>query len=94
MPVRIDDLAENEAVWDAVMEIREQDWWVGATDLDEEGVFRWFDGGDELPFSAWYEGEPSNWEGSEHCTAYWRAPQWNDVPCSIRLGVICELPAE
>ncbi len=87
--VRIDNAAENLALWGAATAVHEQDWWIGLTDIDSEGTFTWTDGS-EPTYTAWHDGEPNDDEGDEDCSALWREPLWNDVSCRARLGVLCE----
>ena len=42
--------------------------WIGASDLESEAVFRWFYSGDQLTRDLWSAGEPSPRTGdSENC---------------------------
>lgn len=67
--------------------------WIGARDVDEEGVWKWLDGTRVEGF--WVPGEPNN-NGNEDCAAVYPAPNknpfmtWNDAPCSHHLKWICE----
>jgi hypothetical protein len=88
-PIRIDTPEENEAVWLEAISIRDQWWWIGLSDRDEEGVYRWADGA-EATFLGWADGEPNNSGGYEHCIHYYDAERWNDIDCEAALGVICE----
>lgn len=68
--------------------------WIGARDVDEEGVWKWLDG-TQLSEGFWNYGEPNN-QGNEDCAAVYPAPNknpfksWNDAPCSHHLKWICE----
>uniref|UniRef100_A0A3B4EP78 C-type lectin domain-containing protein n=1 Tax=Pygocentrus nattereri TaxID=42514 RepID=A0A3B4EP78_PYGNA len=68
--------------------------WIGLTDGDEEGVWKWVDV-DTLIFSFrfWKLGEPNSY-GDEDCavTGYGSGPEksWADFPCSYKCVWICE----
>jgi hypothetical protein len=68
--------------------------WLGATDLEVEGTFRWL-GGDPLEYTEWFMGQPNNLQGLEDCTEL-RAidGQWADLPCTDEVArqALCERP--
>ena len=41
--------------------------WVGASDLESEGTFRWFYDGEELTRDLWSPGEPGRSDTEENC---------------------------
>ena len=41
--------------------------WLGASDLESEGVFRWFYDGQELSRDMWSPGEPGTSDTEENC---------------------------
>ena len=55
--------------------------WLGATDKDSEGSWKWIDG-TPWDFSRWYPGEPTNSSGVEHYLMAWSNDgsnqHWND----------------
>ena len=65
--------------------------WIGATDSEEEGKFRWVDGS-SVAFSNWNTGEPNNSNGNEDCVHIYggHRNKWNDKNCAHRLPFICE----
>lgn len=89
--VKIGDRRTNEALHEIATAVRPVEYWIGLDDLDEEGVFRWADG--SLPlFTAWDAGEPND-SGGEDCAHYWAdRPLWNDIPCEVQFGAICQRP--
>jgi hypothetical protein len=63
--------------------------WVGATDEQKEGDWRWVNGA-PIRFSAWLPGEPSNYHGYENVIAIEKGGGWNDEPSDYRMAFICE----
>lgn len=63
--------------------------YIGLSDQDREGVFKWEDGSPFI-FSRWAGGEPSDRRGRENCVELYRFFAWNDVPCSEEYHYICE----
>ena len=62
--------------------------WIGATDGDEEGTFRWTDG-TPLTYSNWDLGQPDDAIG-EDCAQYWVSGKWNDNNCGNQHYFICK----
>lgn len=65
--------------------------WVGASDIEEEGVFRWTSGS-TVAFDAWGNGEPNN-SNDEDCASsnYQRTTgRWNDANCNGNRPFSCE----
>ncbi|XP_034531326.1 uncharacterized protein LOC117806483 [Notolabrus celidotus] len=67
--------------------------WIGLTDVDEEGTWKWLDG-TRLTDSYWNTGEPNN-QGNEDCAATYPRDNpffaWNDAPCNFKLKWVCEM---
>jgi hypothetical protein len=65
--------------------------WIGASDEQEEGKWRWVDGSG-LEFQSWKGGEPNNANGIEHYAKLERNGHWNDVHVGPHKndGFICE----
>nr|XP_057910099.1 uncharacterized protein LOC131105709 [Doryrhamphus excisus] len=65
--------------------------WIGLSDLDHEGKWKWVNG-EELDFEGfWQKGEPNNSDGNEDCVEVSRAGRgWNDMPCGEQLSWVCE----
>ena len=64
--------------------------WLGGTDEDTEGIWRWTDGS-AFSFKNWKRGEPNN-HGNEHCvhTDIGDNQQWNDNQCTDKLKFVCK----
>ncbi|XP_019626527.1 PREDICTED: proprotein convertase subtilisin/kexin type 9-like [Branchiostoma belcheri] len=66
--------------------------WIGLTDREKEGTWRW-NNGEELDrnsFTAWAEGKPNQ---AGDCAVVKADSKWNDVPCRWRHRFICQRPA-
>ncbi|XP_054638059.1 low affinity immunoglobulin epsilon Fc receptor-like [Dunckerocampus dactyliophorus] len=65
--------------------------WIGLSDLDREGEWKWVNG-DNLNFKGfWQKGQPSNTDRDEDCAEVSRAGNgWNDMPCRTKLSWVCE----
>ncbi|XP_053688391.1 C-type lectin 37Da-like [Sabethes cyaneus] len=71
--------------------------WIGASDLAEEGVYTWVSNGHLVTFTNWADNEPNNVNDTEHCieiihnTYVNRVWQWNDRECRSAIEYfICE----
>ena len=67
------------------------DSWIGLSDVEREGTFRWVDGS-LVGFSYWYPGKPNNSGQNEDCVYIENSynNMWNDAPCTINMYFICE----
>uniref|UniRef100_A0A8C9YQF9 C-type lectin domain-containing protein n=1 Tax=Sander lucioperca TaxID=283035 RepID=A0A8C9YQF9_SANLU len=66
--------------------------WIGLTDSETEGTWKWVDG-TPLTKSSWDSGEPNGGE-NENCVEMKKFElenSWNDLSCSTRLNWICEM---
>jgi hypothetical protein len=52
-------------------------YWLGGTDEDEEGKWKWITG-EEWKYSLWYKDQPDNYKGNEHSLQIWSNGFWND----------------
>ncbi|KAK9968256.1 hypothetical protein ABG768_002590 [Culter alburnus] len=65
--------------------------WIGLTDNDEEGVWKWVDGS-TLTSGSWEPGEPNNKISNEDCAV--SIFDWADYPCNYTFVWICEKDLE
>ncbi|KAL7841390.1 hypothetical protein SRHO_G00250810 [Serrasalmus rhombeus] len=66
---------------------RGQTVWIGLTDSETEGVWKWVDGS-ALTTGFWTRGEPNSRAGDEDCAV--TGHNWADYYCRIRFMWICE----
>ncbi|XP_076027251.1 uncharacterized protein LOC143016684 [Genypterus blacodes] len=64
--------------------------WIGLSDLDNKGQWRWVDG-TGLTDGIWAKGEPNDEHGGEDCVELLGGfNAWNDAPCSAMNHSVCE----
>jgi cysteine-rich repeat protein len=86
-----DDSCENAfAVETFTTELAPHRWWIGMTDVAEEGVWLLPDGTPATYFDWWF-GEPNDYS-DEDCVEYRRDGFWNDNDCEQTIRYICEEP--
>eukprot|EP01084_Bolivina_argentea_P023253 43366_1 len=64
--------------------------WIGLSDTDQEGTFKWIDGS-PFSYSDWDPNEPNNHGGNEDCADINLSHHWNDVPCTLSLNFLCNI---
>jgi hypothetical protein len=62
--------------------------WIGLTDREVDGEFRWASGAAPA-FTPWAEGEPTNENGREHCVQAQRGGAWITRACESRDVFVC-----
>ncbi|KAM9737420.1 lactose-binding lectin l-2-like [Menidia menidia] len=64
--------------------------WIGLSDLHYDGKWMWSDGS-KAGYFIWSTGEPTNWQGMEHCvhTNYGPDRNWNDNRCYNQYPAVC-----
>jgi len=69
------------------------EFWIGATDIEREGQFRWVNG-QGLGFARWYSSQPNKkYPNNEHCVTfnYWgKDTKWGDRNCYDSRPFLCE----
>ncbi|KAJ8040013.1 Collectin-12 [Holothuria leucospilota] len=71
----------------------EKRWWIGLTDKDTEGVWKWYDV--SLTYANWHRNQPDNAGKNEDCGELgfrWSGENafWNDARCTRQKKFICE----
>ncbi len=87
----------NQAVaerFSAMLGYQKPSYWIGITDIEHEGEFRYVSEPLAIQFHSWFvQYEPSNSDGVEHCAHVWDLFDlgfWNDAICSAHIGFVCE----
>lgn len=82
--VTINDQAENDWVFSTFQNILNANLWIGYTDQETEGNFKWISG-ENSTYSNWYSGEPNNAGGGEDYAHLYPdySGLWNDLPNSL-----------
>ena len=85
----------NLAVWKAADELGgaqgDGSFWLGITDLKEQGTYRYGSNAEEVVDGMWEPGQPS--DDKQRCVGYYRRgdpSKWYDLDCSERKISICE----
>ena len=77
-------------------------YWIGLSDQEEEGKWKWTDGSILGNYTNWEGDNPNNLGGNQDCghialgTIYFGGGsvgfdgEWNDLNCYVTLGYICE----
>lgn len=87
--LHIGDKAENDWITYTASTLLVIDWWIGLTDQETEGTFRWVTG-NPLSYTRWAGGEPNNLS-NEDCAQLYPDGSWNDKACtSPWYRYICE----
>ena len=100
--VKIETEEENEELYNEAVRLSMIDGtWIGLNDIAKEGTWVWTNG-KRANFTNWNQYQPDN-ANNEDCARlntftsrtgrlYSRNPKkWNDLPCYMEIGAICEL---
>uniref|UniRef100_A0A3Q3LUT1 Ladderlectin-like n=1 Tax=Mastacembelus armatus TaxID=205130 RepID=A0A3Q3LUT1_9TELE len=85
-PVR--DSQENGAFQNLIGQSKAA--WIGGTDAQQEGKWRWTDG-TPFKYTNWRPGQPDNDQGNEDCLHIFTEGRWfwNDLDCQTPLPSVC-----
>ncbi|CAC5386268.1 unnamed protein product [Mytilus coruscus] len=70
-------------------------WWIGGTDVYQEGIFQWMDG-ERVTYTNWAYNQPDNMTNTVipggDCMRYgiYSKAKWFDLDCSNKFAFICE----
>ncbi|XP_041957608.1 CD209 antigen-like protein E [Alosa sapidissima] len=70
------------------LSVRRTEGWIGLTDREREGVWRWVDG-TPLTRRYWWSGQPNDYQGNQDCARLYNT-KWDDKPCSTHYVWTCE----
>ena len=66
-------------------------YWIGITDQENEGIFKYVSDASEVGFISWRNGQPNNRWPKLDCTAF-KNSQWNTANCDTRrFQYICQM---
>ncbi|XP_071114201.1 perlucin-like protein [Haliotis cracherodii] len=66
--------------------------WIGGSDMEIEGIWKWAPSGERVSYTDWASGEPQGCATCGDCLAIWPGYnyKWADYPCHTREKFICE----
>jgi hypothetical protein len=87
---RVDSRPLSRELYREASRIARLAWWIGYSDRDEEGRFRWQEG-DTGAFTFWDKRQPNNRSCNEDCVALreGKKGRWHDSPCHQHRPFIC-----
>jgi len=99
--VTVTSAQEQDFLGKVLNELKIPKAWLGSSDKEEEGVWRWLDGPEKSQvfwisnpdpetavqgYTLWFKGEPNNIDG-EHCSMLF-PDGWNDVSCDVEKSAL------
>ena len=75
-----------------ISETRDEAYWIGLKDMVGDSSissYKWVRDGSSITYQNWAPGEP--WNPNDTCVARYVGGKWDDVPCTIPFGAICEV---
>ena len=95
--VKIETDKENEFIKNEYLNTGGK-YWIGLSDFDNEGEWKWTDGTGLTGYNKWKSGQPNNFNDDQDCVAILEGhfharhhnAEWDDLKCAINLGYICE----
>ena len=72
------------------------DFWIGLTDSETEGIWKWTSGATLSGYTNWRPGQPNDHGGGQDCGGIMNGHnqyngEWHDNNCSLGRGFICEM---
>ncbi|XP_052762165.1 asialoglycoprotein receptor 1-like [Mya arenaria] len=93
--VHVNNALENAFIKDQLREKQTTTWWIGLTDEDIEGVWKWFDTDTVASFTDWHPNEGAT--NGEDCAIFYSVYdfKWADTYCShtYLYPPLCETPS-
>ena len=96
--VTIGSSAENNAIHAQIIDTSRERYWIGLTDVDMEGRWKWVNG-ESTQYQNWSDGEPNNDSTEEnYAEIHSGSGKWNDIAgyycIHVSVGFICEYEPE
>ena len=96
--MKIESSDENDFIKSKFLAASNLDCWIGLTDSQTEGDWKWTDGSQLAGYTNWMTGQPNNYKEQDcvriamgnHYTDYYDG-HWHDIDCSEVKGFICEM---
>ena len=95
--MKIESSIENEFIKSSFLQ-GPASYWIGLTDAETEGIWKWSDGSIVLGYTYWGDSQPNNINGAQNCGeitmgkshGHYFDAEWVDSRCRKLIGFICE----